>query len=454
MCEILPACPDCYQELQRNFLQIKQSFNDSILRLQQILASFGDEERAVSDQLADAQEQSDIILSLVNSTLTRYYSVIVQYEYLMATLNDTLLSQLRQIEVDLSDLRSVSTTVLVLASTSEELMNRTMSDFVATQQALEQILQSMTVFEITQALTMIEEKYMLINSIAEDLFNSSQMISFQINELNDLIDSTQIYSKSATSAIQNVQDTITIIESISDNLKLKSVSLSSAILSSKGELEMLLTAIASLGTLIQQQSTHLSYYENIEDDLNNLIYNATDTKNHTIFDIVSEIITHFDRHTTIYRIVGLHVENFDKLESNLTNLTTRLSNTYMELIIQEMKAEQDLMLVLATINRTQEILWKLQNFTSESQNISEGINQVVTDAQRIESRARETQNLASNITEEIEQANIEVQSSIQIATNAKDTTREAEQVNNNIAISLFVLYDITVCRNTIVHSLY
>ena len=428
MCDILPACPDCYQELQRNFLQIKQSFNDSVLRLQQILASFGDEEQAVSDQLADAQEQSNITLSLVNRTLTRYYSVIVQYEYLMATLNDTLLSQLRQIEVDLSDLRSVSTTVLVLASTSEELMNRTMSDFVVTQQALEQILQSMTVLEITQALTMIEQKYMLINSIAEDLFNSSQMISFQINELNYLIDSTQMYSKSATSAVQNVQDTITIIESISDNLKLKSVSLSSAILSSRGELEMLLTAIASLGTLIQQQSTHLPYYENIEDDLNNLIYNATDTKNHTIFDIVPEINTHFNRHTTINRIVSLHLENFDKLESNITNLTARLSNAYMELTIQEMKAKQDLLLVLATINRTQEILWKLQNFSSESQNISEGISQVVTDAQLIESRARATQNLASNITEEIEQANIEVQSSMQITTNAEDTNREAEQV--------------------------
>ena len=95
---------------------------------------------------ADAQEQTSTVLSLVNNTLTRYYSIIVQYEYLISTLNNTLLNQLRQIEVDLSNLRSVSTTVLVLASTSEELMNRTMSDFVATQQALEQILQSMTIF--------------------------------------------------------------------------------------------------------------------------------------------------------------------------------------------------------------------------------------------------------------------------------------------------------------------
>lgn len=426
---MLPACPDCYEELQQNFLQIKQSFNNSVLRVQQILASFGDEERAVSGQLADAQEQSNIILNLVNSSLTRYYSIMLQYEYLMTALNDTLLNQLRQIEVDLSDLRSVSTTVLVLASTSEELMNRTMSDFVATQQALEQILQSMTVLEITQALNIIEEKFTLVNSIAEDLFNSSQMISFQINELNKLIESTQVYSKSATSAVQNVQDTITVIESLCDYLKLKSVSLSSAILSSKNELEMLLTAIGSLGALIQQQSTHLQYYENVEVDLNNLIYNATGIKNHTVFDIMAEINTHFTRHAAIHRIVGLHVDKFDNLESNITNLTTRLSNVYMELTIREMKAEQDLMLVLATVNRTQEILLKLQNFSSESQNLSEGISQVVADAQPIERRARETQNLASNFTEEIEQANTEVQSSIQMATNAKNTTREAEQVN-------------------------
>ncbi len=403
-----------------------------------------DEERAVSNQLADAQEQSNITLSLVNSTLIRYYSVIVQYEHLMATLNDTLLVQLRQIEVDLSDLRSVSTTVLVLASTSEELMNRTMSDFIASLQALEQILQSMTVLEITQALNMIEEKYMLINSVADDLFNTSQIISFQIIELGDVIVSTQMYSKSATSTVQNVQDTIIIIESISENLKLKSVSLSSAILSSKRELETLLTAIASLGALIRQQPTHLPYYENIEDALSSLIYNATNTKNHTIFDILPEINTYFNRHAAIYRIVGLYMENFDKLESNITNLTTRLSNAYVELSIREMKAEQYLVLVLATINRTQEILWKLQNFSSESQNVSEGLSHVVADAQLIESRARETQNLARNITEEIEQANIEVQNSTQIATNAKDTTRETEQVNNIVEMSLFVLYEATI----------
>ena len=430
-------CPDCYEELQQNFLQIKQSFNDSIIRLQQILASFGDEEHAISDQLADTQVQSNITLSLVNSTLTRYYSIIVQYEHLMATLNDTLLGQLRQIEVDLSDLRSVSTTVLVLASTSEELMDRTMSNFIATQQALEQILQSMTVLEIAQALNMIEEKFMLINSVAEDLFNISQIISFQIIELSDLIDSTQTYSKLGTSAVRNVQDTIAVIESTSENLKLKSVSLSSAILSSKSELEMLFTEIASLGALIRQQPTHLPYYENVEDDLSTLIYNATDTKNHTILDIMPEINTYFNQHAAIYRIVGLYVENFDKFETNITNLTTRLSNAYTELAIQEMKAEQGLMLVLATINHIQEILWKLQNFSSESQNVSEDISQIVADAQLIESRARETQSLARNITIEIEQANIEIQSSTQIATNAKDTTREAEQVSNNVDMSLY-----------------
>ena len=432
-------CPDCYEELQQKFLWIKQSFNDSVLRLQQILASFGDEEHGVSDQFADAQEQTSTVLSLVNNTLTRYYSIIVQYEYLISTLNNTLLSQLRQIEVDLSNLRSVSTTVLVLASTSEELMNRTMSDFVATQQALEQILQSMTIFEITQALNMIEENYMLINSIAADLFNSSQMISFQIYELNDLVDSTQMYSKSAASAVVNIQDTITIIESISDSLKLKSASLNSAILSSKGEMEMLLTAIVSLGTLIQQQSTHLPYYAIIEDDLGGLIYNATDTKNHTISDIIPEINSQFNRHTAIYRTISLLMENFNKLESNITNLTSRLSNAYMDLTIQEMKAEQNLMLALATINRTQEILWSLQNFSSESQSISKGISQVVGDAQLIESRARETQNLASNITGEIEQANVEVQNSLQIATSAKDITREAEQVNCHYYCAFTVL---------------
>ena len=401
--------------------------------------------------MADTQVQSNITLSLVNSTLTRYYSIIVQYEHLMATLNDTLLGQLRQIEVDLSDLRSVSTTVLVLASTSEELMDRTMSDFVATQQALEQILQSITVLEIAQALNMIEEKFMLINSVAEDLFNISQIISFQIIELSDLIDSTQTYSKLGTSAVLNVQDTIAVIESTSENLKLKSVSLSSAILSSKSELEMLFTAIASLGALIRQQPTHLPYYENVEDDLSTLIYNATDTKNHTILDIVPEINTHFNQHAAIYRIVGLYVENFDKFETNITNLTTRLTNAYTELAIQEMQAEQGLMLVLATINHIQEILWKLQNFSSESQNVSEDISQIVADAQLIESRARETQSLARNITIEIEQANIEIQSSTQIATNAKDTTREAEQVSNNVDMSLYTMRSLCTALLLCIH---
>ena len=425
---ILLACSDCYQELEQNFLWIKQSFNDSFSQLQQIIKLFGNEESVFSDQLIDAQEQSIEILSLVNNTLTKYYSIIIEYEHLMAILNDTLISQMRQIEVDLSDLRSVSTTVLVLASTSEELMDRTTADFVDTQQVIEQILQSVTVFEIEQALNMIEEKYMFVSSIAEDLFNNSQMLSFQIIELNDLVDLTLIHSKSAISAMQYVQDAITVIESISDNLKMKSVSLISAIQSSKGEVSMLLTAITSLGNLIQQQSTQLPYYAIVQDNLNNLIYNAMDTKNHANFDITPEIDAQFNQYTAIYGTINVSTESFNKLEGNVTTLTSRLSNAYMECTFQEMKTEQNVLLTLATINLSQEILWRLQNFSSISLNISEGINQVATDAQRIKSKARQIQNFASSITEDIEQANADVQSSIQISTSVQTVKNEAEQV--------------------------
>ena len=411
-----------------------QSFNDSILQLEQIVESLGDEESAFGDQLAYAEEQSIAVLSRVNDTLTTYYSIMESHERLASTINRTFLSQLRQIGLDLSDLRSVLTTVLVLASTSEELMNRISNDFVNTQRVIEEILESVAISEIIPVLNMIDANYVITSAIAEELFNVSQILSLQISELNDLVDSTQNHSASGKSAIENIQNTIALTVSISDDLKLKSATLSSTISSTRREMEMLFAAIESLKSMIQQQSSRLPDYSMVQDDLSNLIYNATNTINHTVSDIIPEVETQFDKYALVNRTIGLQMETFNQLESDLIGLSSLLNSSFTELILHEMTAERDLMLAFATLNEAQEIVQDLQMFSNESQSISKDTIRAVTEADVVQRKATQVQYLASNITRDIEEANVDVQSSMEMTASAKNITREAEQVKYTIEI--------------------
>lgn len=432
----LSVCPDCYQELEQHFLSIKQSFNDSLEQLQQIFGLLGNESIPFSDQSVNAQELSTRVISEVNNSLSRYYSTIMQYEGLVFTINQTLLTQLSQIEVDLSDLRRISTTVLVLALTSEELMNRTMNEFNSTQQIVQNV-QSATLLEIISVVDTIEDEYMGVSNITQDLIHSTQIVSSQINELRDLVSSTVIYSDSALSTGHSVQDPITVIEILSDNLEIVSVNLRSTTQSTESDVTALLTAVKSLASLIQQQLTTLQHYLPLQDSLSSLILNATNTENHAYFDVVPEINNQFNHYTDINRIIGLSTQNLNRLEANLTILENRTSSIFLELIYLETKTVQDILSAINTASLAQEALWQLQNFSGDSLSIADSAYQTVQGIQMVKIQTMKTQSLVDNITTDIELANAEIQSARHIATSAKNITCEMKQVNCSINKILF-----------------
>ena len=402
-------------------------FNRSWTQLQQILLLLGDEAASFNDLLVVFQNMTMQISSQVNDSLVRYSLAVAQYDDLVTTLNQTRLPQVRQIQVDLSNLRRISTTVLVLASTSEELMNRTITDFVNTQQVVLEI--RAISLNITQIVNNIEEEYAIVSAIRRDIRRRREDLSFQVAELEALVGDALNYSETAVSTMYRVQNITTVIQNKSDNIEIVYGHLSSTIHSFEMDITRLVDAILILANQIQQQLTGLPDYGPLQDDINNLSINASGLENHTALDILPEIDNQLNEYTKINRTLALNIERFNKLETNLSTLAYKSNSSVRNLTSLETETKQDIVDALSTVDRAQGVLVKLQNFSNSSQTIVDSTFQAAEDVQDVEMEAAEIMKMVTNITEHVQLAQADVQNASQITVDAQNVTNEAKQVN-------------------------
>ena len=403
-------------------------FNSSLEQLQRtMLTSLGNETVQFSDQLDILQEISMETIELVNNSLARYNVVLTQYEDLVATINQTLLSRVSQIEVDLGNMRRISTTVLVLASTSEELMSRTISGFVDTQQLIRDI-QSTLLLNITQTANATEVLYNFVHTIEQEILSTEQLLSSQIAELRFVVNAALTHSLSAVNTMYSVQDLARVIEFQYENIETISTTLTSAIQSLESEVAVLLTNITILMDLVRQQLTTLPNYDSLQESLNSLITNASFIETHATSDVGPEIENQFDEFSKLNLTLSLNIEEFNKLVNNLTIIVNKTIGELLALSSLETLAEQTISSTLATINLAQEVLQQLRNFSSDSQSIAFSTRQAAEAAENIKLQVVEIENIADNITADIELASADLERASQVTLNAANITRETKEV--------------------------
>ena len=403
-------------------------FNSSLEQLQRtMLTSLGNETVQFSDQLDILQEISMETIELVNNSLARYNVVLTQYEDLVATINQTLLSRVSQIEVDLGNMRRISTTVLVLASTSEELMSRTISGFVDTQQLIRDI-QSTLLLNITQTTNATEVLYNFVHAIEQEILGTEQLLSSQIAELRFVVNATLTHSLSAVNTMYSVQDLARVIEFQYENIESISTTLTSAIQSLESEVAVLLTNITILMDLVRQQLTTLPNYDSLQESLNSLITNASFIETHATSDVGPEIENQFDEFSKLNLTLSLNIEDFNKLVNNLTIIVNKTIGELLALSSLETLAEQTISSTLATVNLAQEVLQQLRNFSSDSRSIAFSTRQVAEAAENIKLQVVQIENDADNITADIELASADLERASQVTLNAANITSETKEV--------------------------
>lgn len=403
-------------------------FNSSLEQLQRtMLTSLGNETVQFSDQLDILQEISMETIELVNNSLARYNVVLTQYEDLVATINQTLLSRVSQIEVDLGNMRRISTTVLVLASTSEELMSRTISGFIDTQQLIRDI-QSTLLLNITQTTNATEVLYNFVHAIEQEILGTEQLLSSQIAELRFVVNATLTHSLSAVNTMYSVQDLARVIEFQYENIESISTTLTSAIQSLESEVAVLLTNITILMDLVRQQLTTLPNYDSLQESLNSLITNASFIETHATSDVGPEIENQFDEFSKLNLTLSLNIEDFNKLVNNLTIIVNKTIGELLALSSLETLAEQTISSTLATVNLAQEVLQQLRNFSSDSQSIAFSTRQAAEAAENIKLQVVQIENDADNITADIELASADLERASQVTLNAANITRETKEV--------------------------
>ena len=417
-------CPECYQELWQNLDGIETSFDICLVQARQ-LRLLENDTIPFNKQLDIAREKSIQILRLVNDSFDIYHSSINQYENYRSSVYHTFITQVNQIEIDLSNLRRISTTVLVLASTSEELMNRTIFNFLLSQRILVEI--QLTLVNVTELTNSIYSEYMIVTTIKQGIFEKRQALSSEATELVDLIIAILFNSTSAINTTHIVQTVVTTVKNQSYHLDMNFITVGSTMWSLQTEVEMLLST-THLAELLQQQQMNLPNYISLQTGLRELISNASDIENHTFFDIKLEIDNQLKQFSSIDSTAYFSTANFNVLRGNLTILDNESSTVLLDLLILETIAQEHILHTLENISLSQELLSSLRNFSDDSQSIVNRTNQAATYSSGVKIKATRLEELADNVTVDIQFAHSDIQNARQITHNAWNTTRKLKQV--------------------------
>ena len=191
-------CPQCYQDLEARVWSTSTILNTT----QHTLFNLFIETSPYKPRLDALQDEVDSITnsSLMNSEL--HYSLQMQVAILTSMVNETLREEVRKLETTIQMLKTISTPVFIQALASEELMNRTINDFILVQQESQIDLLADYISNISQSLSTLNISHTLSTGILQSLTSQVQLLSTQAQQISYLVSELQsiasmmIYRKS------------------------------------------------------------------------------------------------------------------------------------------------------------------------------------------------------------------------------------------------------------------
>ena len=414
-------CPQCYQELlalateTTSALEIKESIIFDLL-----VETSPYEPRLRNNQTA--------VQSIVDTTedLSQHYALLqTQLEELTTAINVTLREDVMQLDATLQTLKTMSTPVFVLALSAEELMNRTIEEFLMAQESID-LLASFYIPNIQQSVSEINSSLSLSSEAVATLEAQIQQVSNETSALSELVQRLQYLASSALATAEEVDSLHTETEMTTSYLQQNVTYLEQAVNSLGPALETLAVDITETSALIQQQRESLPSIPSTN-ELNSLTENVSNAQNNVAI-LQSEVSEENHRVLMLQQSLNNSQQEVSRLGQDITDLTSEVTD--LEERTQEAygKSSTATSSAQSRIDEAEQVVASLQSFSGESFEVARAANEALESVSEITHTANYAIQTATAIQNNVSDIVNVVEEAMQLANDAENITLQAQMV--------------------------
>lgn len=384
-------------------------------------------------RFTEIQNYAEDIAEQVDSLSLEEMGLESRYSDLFRFVTDVLQTQSRQIQFTLDTLKSRSTPILVLASTSQELINRIINEFSEANNLLTVIRnQFLPVIEssasgVKSSFYNSQAAYQMLITVLTSVSGEAEELKTIISELevvaNSLLTSTDLLSSinsNTTAVVDGVLESQNIIESRVDNAFGRFSSLYQGVNVLAGQIE-------SLSDIDSAPSVEA---------LTQLIYNANMTEVFISTDISSEISNRYQLLSVLSQSLNVEGVNTRQLQQQLENSENLASSQILRSETARSVADQAVQSANQNAEYARMVLNNLQNFKNNFSLIAYDVNIALDQVNNIDSSVL----LAINEAQSIHNAVREVVDQIDLAKNIASEAIEDVLQSQLVSFGQLTLY--------------
>ena len=426
-CTLFSECPSCYQQIDDETDDAEIRFASAYNRLTTLQNMLSDSNLMPFDpRVMEKQQLIDSVVMIVNALNMREANLTSRYNNLATVVMQALQLQSSQIQTSLDMLKSRATTVIVLASTSNELVDRIISEFFAANSFLDIIRNDLLPgiqasaqridSSLTGALSDSVTLNQIFSSVSEQISNIQNDLMLLITMLTNTRQDTSaisIFSTNTSALINNLHETrdmeITRVDSITHSRN-----------ELASDIQMLLERISQLPPLTDPPS---------ESDIRALISLSGMVKVDVDTDIASEIFSQERRLNITSQLLQAERERLEVLQNRLMQIQGSVDSQTMrsQLLVDEVNA------VVGSVNQqvdlAEMILQNLEQFSNNSLRISIQANVALQSVTSTNEQVTLAQTQAQNLLQRIAQASSQVNATKQLLLDTWAIISQVQQVS-------------------------
>jgi chromosome segregation ATPase len=412
---LIPACPDCYQDLEDLYLASLTSLGAQVTLVQNLttevsdLAPFDDRLQQYQSDITDLQTEALDLLRMQNE-------LMVLYDDILLASNVTLRDQLTQINGSLDDLKRRFTTVYVITFTAQELLNVTVSEFLM---ALELVRRIETVdlpFILNRSEVILASSIDVAN-VARQVESTRANFAAQVEELRNVTNMILSLSASILSSAEQLRAMQESILEDVENIVSTYSSLDSEIEEVESSVPRLELNLVSLTQRLEMLHNSLPECPGRE-DIVYLTRNATEAESYISSDILTEITNQARRLLALNQTNTAFMAEFQQLYQQVSNLGGK-ATTLLQLISAAFQESSEISdRIRDLFDQSEMVADNLENFNNVTFRVGNEVAEALADVNILNRNASMAFSEAQRIEQALRALSTEIRSAKEVAISA------------------------------------
>ena len=349
-----------------------------------------------------------------------------QYNELLLFITETLALRSRQIQFTLDELKSRSTPILVLASTSEELVIRIVNEFSEANMLLD-IIRYQLLPAIETSANSVNDSFQMSVSAYQHLNVLLSQVSNQAEELTDVILELQAAAESALSDRDLLSDFISNTTMIVSNLQQNQTAIERRIDRASRSFASLVQSIRVLASRIESLSSLPPISSTSA--LRQLISNSNMTEHYISTDILSEVSSRYRQLAVLNETLNIERDSARQLQQQLENSESHANSQAGRGLSGRVDAEQAVQSGNQNVEFAEIILNSLREFSNQSSNIASDANEALEQVTRINSSVLLANEEAQMVRRVVGQSVNQINMAKDIASDVEQEVTQTQQVS-------------------------